>query len=236
MRADNRGEGGLTGPLALISRACLAANGPAAFVMLGVLATCLFFGDAMITPAISVLSAVEWPDHRPASLEPLVILISIGILVGLFLVQARGRRRSAPFGPVVLIYSRCRRYFGVYNIMAHLDILGLLSLSWAVEFFLQPEARIFGDGLGVPRRHWRRDALCRHGPFRPQGDRLSRLGLVYPRLDAQLFGTGALLLGNPAAVDNPFYLMAPEWARLPLVGIATLATIIASRAVISGAF
>ena len=129
----------------------------------------------MITPAISVLSAVEGLTIVEASLQPLVMPISIGILVGLFLVQAHGTARvGAIFGPIVLVYFAVLAALGVVNIVAHPEILGASSArTWAVAILLlRSEARLPRHGLGVPRGHRRRDALCRHGPFRPQGDRV----------------------------------------------------------------
>jgi len=137
MRADNRGEGGSLALLALISRNLQGRKWTASLVTMGVLATCLFFGDAMITPAISVLSAVEGLTIVQANLQPLVIPISIAILFGLFLVQARGTALvGAMFGPIVLVYFAELATLGVRNISAHSEILGALSPSWAIKFFL----------------------------------------------------------------------------------------------------
>ena len=238
MRADNRGEGGSLALLALISRNLPGRKWTSGLVMLGVLATCLFFGDAMITPAISVLSAVEGLTIVEASLQPLVIPISIGILVGLFLVQAHGTARvGAIFGPVVLIYFAVLAGLGVHNIVAHPEILGALSPTWAVEFLLyNPKLAFLAMGSVFLSVTGAETLYADMGHFGRRAIGFSWLGLVYPCLMLNYLGQGALLLGNPAAVENPFFLMAPEWARLPLVGIATLATIIASQAVISGAF
>ena len=238
MRADNRGEGGSLALLALISRNLPGRKWTSSLIMLGVLATCLFFGDAMITPAISVLSAVEGLTIVEASLEPLVIPISVAILVGLFLVQARGTARiGAIFGPIVLIYFATLAVLGVYNIARHPDILGALSPSWAVEFFLyNPKIAFLAMGSVFLAVTGAETLYADMGHFGRKAISYSWLGLVYPCLVLNYMGQGALLLSNPAAVENPFYMMAPEWARLPLVVIATLATIIASQAVISGAF
>jgi KUP system potassium uptake protein len=238
MRADNRGEGGSLALLALISRNLPGRKWTATLVTLGVLATCLFYGDAMITPAISVLSAVEGLTIVEASLEPLVIPISIGILVGLFLVQARGTARvGAMFGPVVLLYFAALAALGVANIRDHPEILGALSPSWAVKFFFyNPKLAFLAMGSVFLAVTGAETLYADMGHFGRKAVGFSWLGLVYPCLMLNYLGQGALLLGNPAAVENPFYLMAPEWARLPLVGIATMATIIASQAVISGAF
>jgi KUP system potassium uptake protein len=238
MRADNRGEGGSLALLALISRSLPGRKWTASLVTMGVLATCLFYGDAMITPAISVLSAVEGLTIVEAHLQPLVIPISIGILVGLFLVQAHGTARvGALFGPVVLIYFAVLAVLGVSNIANHPDILTALSPSWAIKFFFyNPKIAFLAMGSVFLAVTGAETLYADMGHFGRKAIGWSWLSLVYPCLMLNYLGQGALLLSNPAAVENPFYLMAPEWARLPLVGIATLATIIASQAVISGAF
>jgi len=238
MRADNRGEGGSLALLALISRNLPGRKWTSGLVMLGVLATCLFFGDAMITPAISVLSAVEGLTIVEASLQPLVIPISIVILIGLFLIQARGTAGvGAIFGPVVLIYMAVLATMGISNIAQHPEILGSLSPSWAVRFFAaNPKVAFLAMGSVFLAVTGAETLYADMGHFGRKAVAFSWLGIAYPCLMLNYLGQGALLLGNPAAVENPFYLMAPEWARLPLVGISTLATIIASQAVISGAF
>ena len=160
--------------------------------MLGVLATALFFGDAMITPSLSVLSAVEGLTVVEAGLEPLVVPISIGILIGLFLFQSRGTAGvGALFGPIVLVYMAVLATMGVSNILAHPEVLAGAKPALGRRVLPgEPEARLPRDGIGVPRRHGRRDALRRHGPFRPAG---GRMDLARPRLsvpDAQLHGPG----------------------------------------------
>src|SRR5437764_15194054 len=137
MRADNKGEGGSFALLSLISRNLGHKAYAPTLVLLGVLATCLFYGDAMITPAISVLSAVEGLTVAEAGLQPLVIPISIGILIGLFLVQSRGTAKVGSFfGPVILVYMAVLAVLGVSNIMKHPDVLAAFSPSWAIQFFL----------------------------------------------------------------------------------------------------
>ena len=238
MRADNRGEGGSLALLALISRSMPGRRWTASLVTLGVLATCLFYGDAMITPAISVLSAVEGLTIVEASLEPLVIPISIGILVGLFLVQARGTARvGAIFGPVVLIYMAVLATLGISNIAQRPEVLGALNPYWAIQFFFaDPKTAFLAMGSVFLAVTGAETLYADMGHFGRRAVAFSWLGVAYPCLMLNYLGQGALLLGNPAAVENPFYLMAPDWARLPLVFIATAATIIASQAVISGAF
>ena len=238
MRADNKGEGGSFALLALISRNLEGKRWTSSLVILGVLATCLFYGDAMITPAISVLSAVEGLTIVEARLAPLVIPISIAILFGLFLVQARGTARVGTlFGPVMLVYFAILAALGVSNIIMRPEILSCLSPHWAVEFFFHdPKLGFLALGSVFLAVTGAETLYADMGHFGRRAISFSWVTLVYPCLVLNYLGQGALLLVNPAAAENPFYLMAPDWARLPLVGIATLATIIASQAVISGAF
>lgn len=238
MRADNRGEGGSFALLALMSRHLEGGRWTAGLITLGVLAASLFYGDAMLTPAISVLSAVEGLTIVEASLQPMVLPIAVVILLGLFLIQSRGTARvGALFGPVVLVYFAVLATLGVWNIARHTEILLIFNPFWAFEFFRSDTRLAFlamgsvflavtgAETLYADMGHFGRKAIG-----------LSWITLVYPCLMLNYMGQGALLLDNPAAVANPFYLMAPDWARLPLVIVATAATIIASQAVISGAF
>ena len=238
MRADNRGEGGSFALLALISRHLEGRRRTAALVVLGVLAASLFYGDAMLTPAISVLSAVEGLTIVEARLEPLVLPIAVAILVALFLIQSRGTARvGLLFGPVVLVYFATLATLGVVNIAQRPEILGVLNPYWALEFFrYDPRLAFLAMGSVFLAVTGAETLYADMGHFGRKAIAISWISLVYPCLMLNYMGQGALLLGNPAAVENPFYLMAPEWARLPLVVIATAATIIASQAVISGAF
>lgn len=238
MRADNRGEGGSFALLALISRHLEDKRWAASLAVLGVLAAALFYGDAMLTPAISVLSAVEGLTIVESQLEPLVIPIAVLILGALFLIQSRGTAKVGKlFGPIVLVYFIALAVLGVTNIIRHPEILGIINPWWAVEFFRYDMKLAFlamgsvflavtgAETLYADMGHFGRKAIG-----------LGWLGLVYPCLMLNYMGQGALLLGSPAAVENPFFMMAPDWARLPLVLLATCATVIASQAVISGAF
>lgn len=238
MRAHNRGEGGSFALLALVSRHFGAGRWSAALVILGVLAASMFYGDAMLTPAISVLSAVEGLTVVEASLQPLVLPIAVVIMVALFLIQSRGTARvGALFGPIVLIYFATLATLGVVNIADHPEILGIVNPYWAFEFFLYDTRLAFLAMGSVFLAVTGAETLYADmGHFGRKAVGLSWLTIAYPCLMLNYMGQGALLLGTPAAVENPFYLMAPEWARLPLVLIATAATIIASQAVISGAF
>lgn len=238
MRADNKGEGGSFALLALISRSLGQSRWTAGLVFLGVLAAALFYGDAIITPAISVLSAVEGLTIVEARLEPLVLPIAIVIMIALFVAQSRGTARmGAIFGPVVLVYFLTLAGLGIWNILQHPDVIGALNPYWAGQFFVRDPMLAFLAMGSVFLAVTGAEALYADmGHFGRKAIGLSWLALVYPCLMLNYFGQGALLLGMPAAVENPFYLMAPEWARLPLVLIATAATVIASQAVISGAF
>jgi KUP system potassium uptake protein len=238
MRADNRGEGGSFALLALVSRHLGASRWSGTLVVLGVLAASMFYGDAMLTPAMSVLSAVEGLTLVQSNLAPLVVPIAVIILVALFLIQSRGTAKvGALFGPIVLVYFATLATLGVVNIVAHPEILGILSPHWAVAFFqADPRTAFLAMGSVFLAVTGAETLYADMGHFGRKAVGLSWLTLVYPCLMLNYMGQGALLLGNPAAVENPFYLMAPEWARLPLVIIATAATIIASQAVISGAF
>ncbi len=238
LRADNRGEGGSLALLALVSRALGGARRSAGLLMLGVLATALFYGDAIITPAISVLSAVEGLTVVEARLEPLVLPAALLILVGLFLSQRRGTARvGAVFGPIVLAYFAALAVLGAVNLLRHPEVLGILNPWWALNFFLIDAGLAFLALGSVVLAVTGAEALYADmGHFGRRPIALSWLTLVWPCLMLNYMGQGALLLDRPEAIANPFFLMAPEWARLPLVGLATMATIIASQAVISGAF
>jgi KUP system potassium uptake protein len=238
MRADNRGEGGSFALLSLISRNLGEKRWTYGLVLLGVIAAALFYGDAMITPAISVLSAVEGLSVVNPAFGGLVLPVAVVILIALFLVQSHGTARvGAVFGPIVLVYFATLATLGVANILNHPDILGIVSPHWAVRFFMNdPKLAFLAMGSVFLAVTGAETLYADMGHFGRKAIGISWLTLVYPCLLLNYMGQGALLLENPAAVANPFYLMAPDWARLPLVIIATAATIIASQAVISGAF
>jgi KUP system potassium uptake protein len=239
MRADNRGEGGSFALLSLIARNLEGRKKwTPTLVTLGVMATCLFYGDAMITPAISVLSAVEGLTIVEAQLQPVVVPVAIAILVGLFLVQSRGTAKVGNlFGPVMMIYFAVLATLGLINILQHPEIVGILNPMWAIKFFAyNPKLAFLALGSVFLCVTGAEALYADMGHFGRKAINLSWVTLVYPCLVLNYMGQGALLLGHPSAATNPFYLLAPEWARLPLVCLATVATIIASQAVISGAF
>jgi len=238
MRADNKGEGGSLALLALISRKTEAARWGTVIVLLGVFACALFYGDSMITPAVSVLSAVEGIVVVQAGLQPFVVPIAIVILVGLFMIQQRGTAAvGAMFGPVIVVYFLTLSLLGGLSIANAPDVIWSLNPAWAVRFFLEEKFLAFVSLGSVVLAVTGAEALYADmGHF---GRRPIRAGWVYfvlPALMINYLGQGALLIGSPEAIHNPFFLLAPEWFRLPLVLIATAATVIASQAVISGAF
>jgi len=239
MRADNKGEGGSFALLSLIARNLEGKKKwTPTLVLLGVLATCLFYGDAMITPAISVLSAVEGLEIVQSGLQPAVVPISIGILIALFLVQTRGTAQVGNmFGPVMVIYFAVLATLGITNILIHPEIIGILNPAWGVRFFAyNPKLAFLALGSVFLCVTGAEALYADMGHFGRKAINFSWLVLVYPCLVLNYMGQGALLLSDPHAAINPFYLLAPDWARLPMVGLATVATIIASQAVISGAF
>ena len=238
LRADNRGEGGSLALLALLSRTLPGGGRARAIVLLGILATALFYGDAIITPAISVLSAVEGLTVVEAGLAPAVLPIAIGILIGLFAIQSHGTARvGVIFGPIVLVYLAALAILGAINVAARPDILGIVNPYWALNFFqLDPKLAFLALGSVVLAITGAEALYADMGHFGRRPIAIAWIYLAFPCLLLNYMGQGALLLSNPSAAANPFFLMAPEWARLPLVGLATLATIIASQAVISGAY
>jgi KUP system potassium uptake protein len=238
MRADNDGEGGSMALLALIGRRMGETRWTPAIAMLGVLATALFYGDAIITPAISVLSAVEGLTVVQASLTPLVLPVAILILIGLFLIQRHGTAKvGALFGPVMIVYFLVLAVLGIINLWRHPEIIAIVNPLYAVRFFtLDPHLAFLALGSVVLAVTGAEALYADMGHFGRKAISIAWLYAAMPCLLLNYMGQGALMLDDPATAANPFFLMAPEWARLPLVILATLATIIASQAVISGAF
>ena len=245
MRADNKGEGGSLALLALISRSTgtRKKRWTGGLVLLGVFATALFYGDSMITPAISVLSAVEGLTVVESGLMPLVLPIAIGILIGLFLLQSHGTARMGSlFGPVMLLYFCVLAGLGIVNIVAMPEIVRALNPWYAVRFFLVDGVRAFLAMGSVVLAVTGAEALYADmGHFGRKPIRVSWMFFVLPALMLNYLGQGALILSATPAeamhiIRNPFFLLAPEQFRLPLVLLATAATVIASQAVISGAF
>ena len=238
MRADNDGEGGSMALLALIGRRLGETRWSPAIAVLGVLATALFYGDAIITPAISVLSAVEGLTVVETGLTPLVLPIAIVILIGLFVIQSFGTARmGALFGPIMAIYFLVLAVLGIANIVRHPEIIGIVDPRWALNFFeIDPRLAFLALGSVVLAVTGAEALYADMGHFGRKAISIAWLYAALPCLMLNYLGQGALLIDQPDAAQNPFFLLAPEWARLPLVILATLATVIASQAVISGAF
>ena len=240
MRADNRGEGGILALTALI----FPPGGPQRYnrryllILMGIFATALLYGDGMITPAISVLSAVEGLEVATPLFRPYILPITIAILVGLFLFQSQGTGRVGKiFGPVTLVWFLVLALLGIRWIVRQPGVLVALNPIYAARFFLNNGLSGFLVLGSVFLVITGAEALYADmGHFGRAPIKLAWFAVVFPCLLLNYFGQGALLLEDPAAVENPFYHMAPEWALYPVVIIATMATVIASQALITGAF
>jgi KUP system potassium uptake protein len=240
MRADNDGEGGIMALIALIRRRALPGGRRAKAILaaLGIFGASLFFGDSIITPAISVLSAVEGVKVAAPSLSDLVIPITVVIIVVLFLAQRLGTGAVGRlFGPVMAVWFTVLGVLGVRGIAAHPVILEALSPSYAIAFLVGHFGTAFFSLTAVVLAVTGAEALYADmGHFGRPPIRRAWLLVVFPACILNYLGQGALILGHPASISNPFFLLAPEWARLPMVFLATVATVIASQAVITGAF
>jgi len=239
MRADNRGEGGLLALTALVLRTSNRTQKRYLWIMAaGLVGAALFYGDGVITPAISVLSAVEGLKVATPFFEPYVIPISLVLLTALFIVQRRGTAAiGGLFGPVMLVWFAVLASLGIWNIAGEPHILPALNPYYGLALLVRHPWHGFltlgavflavtgAEALYADMGHFGRNALRR-----------AWLGLVFPALLLNYFGQGALLLRDPAALENPFYRLVPNWGLYPLVALSSIATIIASQAVISGAF
>ncbi|WP_353149771.1 potassium transporter Kup [Pollutimonas bauzanensis] len=238
LRADNRGEGGT---LALMELALRGVSGPGRrwrLIVLGLIGACLFYGDSMITPAISVLSAIEGISVISHRLDQWVVPLSVLVLACLFMIQSRGTGAMGKlFGPVMLVWFLTLGALGAWRIFLEPGILRALNPVWAFAFIAEAPWKTFlllgaivlaltgAETLYADMGHFGRSAIRR-----------AWFGLVLPALVLCYFGQGALILGDPSAIKNPFFHMAPDWGLVPLVVLATIATVIASQSVISGAF
>jgi len=238
MRADNKGEGGSLSLLALISRSAGPGRWTVGLTMLGIFATALFFGDAMITPAISVLSAVEGLQLISPGLSPYVIPMSIIILIALFSVQRGGTEKiGLVFGPIMLLYFAVLVVLGVGSIAKNPHIIEALLPTWGAQFLIaEPGLAFLALGSIVLAVTGAETLYADMGHFGRNPIRIAWLLIVFPALMINYLGQGALMLRSSAAANSPFYLLAPESFRIPLIVLATIATIIASQAVITGAF
>jgi KUP system potassium uptake protein len=239
MRADNRGEGGILSLMSLIPRDLRRReSGRWLLVALGIFGASLLYGDGMVSPAVAVLSAVEGLQLATPAVRPYVIPLAIVILIGIFLLQRRGTAGiGAIFGPVMLFYFATIAVLGLSWILPNPSVLAAVSPTHAVSFFLRNRMAGFvtlgtvflvvtgGESLYADMGHFGRKPI-----------KIAWFGLVLPALLINYFGQGALLLARPEAKENPFFEMAPEWALYPMIALATFAAVIASQAVISGAF
>ncbi len=239
MRADNEGEGGILALIAKVMETRLSSRrAKATLIAIGMFGVALFYGDGMITPAISVLSAVEGVKVAVPSLHALVIPATIAILVGVFAIQRFGTHRiGRVFGPVMVVWFVVIAAAGLARVAVHPEILKALSPSYGIEFF----GRHFGvafislgaivltitgaEALYADMGHFGRAPISRAWFF-----------VVFPALVLNYMGQGSLIISEPGAISNPFFLLIPHWGRLPMVVLAMVATVIASQAVISGAF
>jgi KUP system potassium uptake protein len=239
LRADNAGEGGLIAMLALASQA--VKDKPElrrVLLVIGIFGTSLFYGDGVITPAISVLSAVEGLEVVSPAFRQYVVPITLVVLFVLFAVQKRGTGGIGKFfGPITLVWFLAIAALGLSHIVGHPEILAALSPHHALRFMWeQPGTTFIILGAVVLCVTGGEALYADMGHFGKKPIRLAWFSIVMPCLTLNYFGQGALLLEDPEAVKNPFFNMAPDWLLLPLVGLATMATVIASQALISGAF
>ena len=240
LRADNHGEGGLVAMLALASQS-VKHKAPALrkwMLLIGIFGTCLFYGDGVITPAITVLSAVEGLDVVSPAFRKAVIPLTLLILLALFWVQKRGTAGIGRFfGPIMVLWFLAIAALGVHHIAGHPEILAALSPHHAIGFIVrQPGTSFIILGAVVLCVTGGEALYADMGHFGKRPIRVAWFSIVMPCLTLNYFGQGALLLSEPQAVSNPFFHMAPDWLTLPLVGLATMAAVIASQALISGAF
>jgi KUP system potassium uptake protein len=238
MQADNQGEGGIMALTALVAPRRSRSRRRNLLVLLGLFGAALLYGDSVITPAISVLSAVEGLEVATPFFRPYIIPITIGILLALFAIQRRGTSGIGKvFGPVTLVWFVVLAVLGLVSIFREPHVMAALNPIRGIDFFV----RNGGSGFFVLGSVFLvvtgGEALYADmGHFGVLPIRLTWFVVVLPSLLLNYFGQGALILNNPAAVENPFFRMAPEWALYPIVALATAATVIASQAVISGAF
>jgi KUP system potassium uptake protein len=239
MRADNRGEGGVLALMALVSRQeAISERRRRLYLMIGLAGAALFYGDCLLTPAISVLSAVEGLKVATPALQPLVVPIALGVLVALFTVQKFGTGGVGRwFGPITLLWFIVLLGLGLRQIVEAPQVLSAFSPHHAVQFCLRHGFVAFLALGAVTLAVTGAEALYADmGHFGREPIRRAWLYLVLPSLLANYYGQGALLLTDSSALENPFFRLAPDWALYPMVALATMATVIASQATISGAF
>jgi KUP system potassium uptake protein len=238
MRADNRGEGGSLALLALVSGRAKDPRVARVVTLLGIFAAALFFGDSMITPAISVLSAVEGLEIVSPASKAYVLPITLAILTGLFVIQKRGTGAVGLFfGPIMMAWFGVLAVLGIIEITVNPHVLLALNPAYAIGFVAaHPGLAFLALGSVVLAVTGGEALYTDMGHFGRRPIRLAWFGFVLPALVLNYFGQGALLLNEPAAIDSPFFRLGPDWATIPMVVLSTVATVIASQAVISGAF
>ncbi len=239
MRANNKGEGGIIALMTLaLHNGDPASRRQRLLIALGLFGAALFYGDGVITPAISVLSAVEGLELITPAFKPYILPITLVILVGLFFIQRRGTASvGAMFGPVMMLWFAVLAVLGGIAIVQHPAVLAAVNPLYGFNFLLGNSLLgFFALGAVVLCITGAEALYADMGHFGAKPIQYAWLGYVLPALVINYFGQGALLLADPSAVENPFYRLAPEWALYPLVILSTIATVIASQAVISGAF
>jgi len=238
MRADNKGEGGSLALLALINQHTSGKRWGKGIILLGVFATALFYGDSMITPAVSVMSAIEGVAVYAPEMHWAIVPLVVAILIGLFFIQSRGTEKVATFfGPIMLLYFGVISVLGLMSIAVYPQVITALSPHHAVLMFVADPFRGFlAMGAAVLAVTGAEALYADMGHFGRSPIRLSWLVFVLPALVLNYLGQASLLMRDPAALESPFYFLAPQWFQWPLLVIASLAAVIASQAVISGAF
>ena len=238
MRADNHGEGGILALMVLAQRVASTPRLRAALTMIGIVGACLFFGDGVITPAISVLSAVEGLETVKPEFKEYVLPISALVIVFLFVIQHRGTGSVGRlFGPVMALWFTAIGLLGAVQIVQHPGVLAALSPTYGIGLLIHYKWTAFVTLGSVVLAVTGAEALYADmGHFGARPIRVAWTGFVLPTLVLNYFGQGALVLADPKAAENPFFLLCPEWLTLPMVILATAATVIASQALISGAY
>jgi KUP system potassium uptake protein len=238
MRADNRGEGGILALMALAQRVSVGRSVKSAIALVGIAGACLFFGDGVITPAISVLSAVEGLEVSAPELKFYVLPISVAVIVALFTMQYKGTGSVGRiFGPIMVAWFFIIGLTGLVEIIPHPYVLLAVSPTYAVTLCIEYKGLAFFVLGAVVLCVTGAEALYADmGHFGARPIRITWMTFVLPCLVLNYFGQGALMIRDPSAIANPFFLLGPAWLRLPMVILATFATVIASQAVISGAF
>jgi KUP system potassium uptake protein len=238
MRADNKGEGGIMALMALVMSAIKESKYAKYLMLLGLFGAALFYGDSVITPAISVLSAVEGLEIATPAFKPYILPISMGVLILLFIAQKHGTAKIGRlFGPVMVLWFASLGVLGMISIAKNTVVLNAVNPIYAVHYFMaNPALGFFSLGAVVLGLTGAEALYADMGHFGREPIKIAWLYMVFPALILNYYGQGALLLNDAHSIENPFYLLAPDWALYPMVVLATIATIIASQAVITGTY